>query len=1062
MADKRVHLQSNKANSREKKRIKKERFLALVRDRKLKKQMEVSSDDEGDEYFIWEKYLERQHAKPVPKTAFKHVKDTKESGFKSGMKVEAKDQTSSNDSYWVATIVMVSGPLLLLRFDGYNEDRSGDFWLDASSELLQPIGWCAKTNNILVPPEAIRHKNPNWAKFLVENLRDAVAAPDNLFHKDTSNESESDSQLKVGRKVELQDVSDPLRYWPAVIVEKYGARLRLRYFGYEEEDHDIWDDYLSHHVHNLGWGRKMGLILCPPEVMDKYLQWKTFKTFVQLCQSQNSRQTLKKFEKIPKITGVKPGMKLEIVNPLDPSSMCTTSIKEVLNDYFFTVDLQHGSATRQEYIYHAQSKYLYPSGWCEKNNVPVKPAAGISSDNQTLPEPAPDSLFTKELQKFKAEPAFNIGDIVEVLDNEDPSCYWVATVTNYTTKYNLRYCPSTEDFSVYRFTDSVHPLGWCRTMGLRFKPPKGLQGYKEHATLLGSVFDEEDAATNVTCKQDKEDTLPPTHGFKPGMQLEAVNPQDPSSICVASVIECNSEQYFTLQIDDFIENNNQKKLRFWCQSNSKNIFPVGWCKKNNVQLTPPPGNPYKEFIWEDYIKSKKTSAAPESLFCQVSPPSSDFEVGLKLEAVDQTNPQTISVATVTQIIGGTLWVRLDGYQSNAVEQIYDVESYNLFPVGWSSNHGHPLLGPKLKSPKNEVEPRKWSTLLRKRTTTTPADSSTNKRRKTTTKATNTSKHADKPSKSKDFSISIVVKSSDKRTTRPTTPGAATPSSSTGDDSSRQEVCSNDDTDTATEDETPKPTTTIDLTDDYSRVGDKELLLFIKKSCSCGPYLNKNRLLALPDTIGPAAPNIVLKQVVEHVVICSSSRQKVLNILSSEKEKQSFLSILKTLTVKLEICENLFSLNKVNTCSRCDKDHITTTSPTKPTLAKPSSTTNSSPNSTTKPTTRQPSKLNIPLAKPSTSKIIQSPSNSTMVYGDGDEVVGKIPDGHISGWSMDDVIEFVTPRGCKKFASVFQEQEVDGKALMLLSLDDIHKVLGVTLGPAIKLHDDVQKLRYKKN
>lgn len=74
-----------------------------------------------------------------------------------------------------------------------------------------------------------------------------------------------------------------------------------------------------------------------------------------------------------------------------------------------------------------------------------------------------------------------------------------------------------------------------------------------------------------------------------------------------------------------------------------------------------------------------------------------FEAGRKLEAVDQTNPQTISVATVTQVVNGTLWIKLDGYQSNAVEQIYDVQSCNLFPVGWCSMHGHPLLTPIVKS-----------------------------------------------------------------------------------------------------------------------------------------------------------------------------------------------------------------------------------------------------------------------------------------------------------------------------------------------------------------------------
>ena len=40
------------------------------------------------------------------------------------------------------------------------------------------------------------------------------------------------------------------------------------------------------------------------------------------------------------------------------------------------------------------------------------------------------------------------------------------------------------------------------------------------------------------------------------------------------------------------------------------------------------------------------------------------------------------------------------------------------------------------------------------------------------------------------------------------------------------------------------------------------------------------------------------------------------------------------------------------------------------------------------------------------------------------------------------------------------QEIDGRALKLLSLDEIHKCLGVTLGPAIKLHFNVQKLKKK--
>lgn len=69
---------------------------------------------------------------------------------------------------------------------------------------------------------------------------------------------------------------------------------------------------------------------------------------------------------------------------------------------------------------------------------------------------------------------------------------------------------------------------------------------------------------------------------------------------------------------------------------------------------------------------------------------------MKLEAVDQTDPSTMTVATVTQVVGRTMWVLLDGYKNDSVEHIYDVESYDLYPVGWCSMNGHPLLTPRIQ------------------------------------------------------------------------------------------------------------------------------------------------------------------------------------------------------------------------------------------------------------------------------------------------------------------------------------------------------------------------------
>ena len=73
---------------------------------------------------------------------------------------------------------------------------------------------------------------------------------------------------------------------------------------------------------------------------------------------------------------------------------------------------------------------------------------------------------------------------------------------------------------------------------------------------------------------------------------------------------------------------------------------------------------------------------------------------MKFEAVDQTDPSIMTVASVTQVVGRTMWVLLDGFKDDSVEHIYDVESFDLFPVGWCSMNGHPLLAPRIQRKKH--------------------------------------------------------------------------------------------------------------------------------------------------------------------------------------------------------------------------------------------------------------------------------------------------------------------------------------------------------------------------
>uniref|UniRef100_A0A8D0KR23 Scm like with four mbt domains 1 n=1 Tax=Strix occidentalis caurina TaxID=311401 RepID=A0A8D0KR23_STROC len=104
--------------------------------------------------FNWDEYLEDTGATAAPHGSFKHVDTSLQNGFAPGMKLEVAVKSDQN-TYWVATIITTCGQLLLLRYDGYGEDRKADFWCDIMTADLHPIGWCEQNKKILKVPEGI-------------------------------------------------------------------------------------------------------------------------------------------------------------------------------------------------------------------------------------------------------------------------------------------------------------------------------------------------------------------------------------------------------------------------------------------------------------------------------------------------------------------------------------------------------------------------------------------------------------------------------------------------------------------------------------------------------------------------------------------------------------------------------------------------------------------------------------------------------------------------------------------------------------------------------------------
>ncbi|XP_041817188.1 lethal(3)malignant brain tumor-like protein 4 isoform X2 [Chelmon rostratus] len=175
-------------------------------------------------------------------------------------------------------------------------------------------------------------------------------------------------------------------------------------------------------------------------------------------------------------------------------------------------------------------------------------------------------------------------------------------------------------------------------------------------------------------------------GFKVGMKLEGVDPLHPSMFCVltiAEIIGCR----LRLHIDGYSE-----CYDFWVNADSTDIRSAGWCKDNNHKLHPPKGHSETEFDWPLYLQSSGSHAAPPTLFSSHTA-SCEFRVGMKLEAVDRKNPGLVCVASVTDVIDDRFLVHFDNWD-DTYDYWCDSSSPYIHPVGWCEEQGRPLTAPQ--------------------------------------------------------------------------------------------------------------------------------------------------------------------------------------------------------------------------------------------------------------------------------------------------------------------------------------------------------------------------------
>ncbi|XP_055902326.1 polycomb protein Scm [Eupeodes corollae] len=220
--------------------------------------------------------------------------------------------------------------------------------------------------------------------------------------------------------------------------------------------------------------------------------------------------------------------------------------------------------------------------------------------------------------------------------------------------------------------------------------PTGPFQYESFHVFDWDAYLQESGSEAAPAECFKQAPNPPSNDFKIGMKLEALDPRNVTSTCIATVVGVLGSR-LRLRLDGSDSQND-----FWRLVDSNEIHAIGHCEKNGGMLQPPLGYRMNASSWPGYLCKILNNAlvAPENIF-QPEPegPSENlFQVGQKLEAVDKKNPQLICCATVNAIKDDQIHVTFDGWRG-AFDYWCSYKSRDIFPAGWCARSCHPMQPP---------------------------------------------------------------------------------------------------------------------------------------------------------------------------------------------------------------------------------------------------------------------------------------------------------------------------------------------------------------------------------
>ncbi|XP_029282090.1 LOW QUALITY PROTEIN: lethal(3)malignant brain tumor-like protein 2 [Cottoperca gobio] len=440
--------------------------------------------------FEWGAYLEKESALAASVSCFRHAPLCAQwDDILMGMKVEVLNTNAVLPSkvYWIASVIQIAGYKALLRYEGFEHDSSRDFWCSLVSGELNPIGCCAMTSKLLVPPQDVKQNIPDWKEYLMKKLVGANTLPVDFYLKLAESMRTS---FRIGMRVEVVDPKHVSQTRMAAIDSIVGGRLRLVYEDQSDAAvntiSDFWCHMWSPLLHQIGWSTKVGHAIKAPA--------NSGGTAAKVWRGNyDSSFLLFKKPRFVYMEGgfFEEGMKLEAIDPLNLGSICVAAVHKVLLDGYLMVGIDGAVSNNGSdwFCYHASSHAILPVDFCKKNNIALTVPQGYDSQTFTwdkyLKDTEAKAAPTRLLNTDFSGHGFSPNVKLEAVDLMEPGLVCVATVKRCVGRLLLIHFDGWEDdFDQWidHQSPDIYPAGWCDLMGYQLQPPPGLVNLMENQT----------------------------------------------------------------------------------------------------------------------------------------------------------------------------------------------------------------------------------------------------------------------------------------------------------------------------------------------------------------------------------------------------------------------------------------------------------------------------------------------------------------------------------------------------------------------------------------------------